>query len=81
MKHRQHDYHYNNVVPILMDLFKTSSLFNQLKPLDFNELSSNKKYLNLLNTSVDNRNLEIKFQKELIDMLNNLEDLLVIELS
>jgi len=81
METRQHDYHFNIVTPLMTDLFETSTVFEVLKPIEFDRLRKNKRYLNVLKSSLINRKTEVQFQADILERLMSLKRLLQEEIE
>lgn len=71
---RSQEYHQHTVLPVITELFDSSWGWDgEMKPYDYNELRSNRSYLNILNTTNKNWDMELRFQKELLESMKNLE--------
>ena len=75
---RQQDYHYNTIVPILIENFESIDFWMPddnygMVPLDYNSLKKNKIYANILRTNINQRELESITYENFINVMESVE--------
>jgi hypothetical protein len=85
LNERQTLYYYNTVVPLLTELFNSTRLPWRFKegvvPYDFELLSKNKKYRNILESNIKNRGYEIEWMQGVLKEMKDLEKRLELEIG
>ncbi len=85
MDDRQTLYYYNTVVPVLTELFETTSTAYKYEegvaPHDFEMLKKNKKYRNILKSNIRNRGFENNWIKHILTGMEELKLRLEMELN
>ena len=85
MNERQTLYYYNTVVPLLTDLFETTStpysFRDGIVPYDFEVLRKSKKYRNILKTNIKNRGYENDWLRHILRGMKELDQRLKMEID
>jgi hypothetical protein len=88
---RNHDFHYQNIITVTIDLFESThhgilippsfTFQGYMIPINYDDLKTHQRYTHILNTLIGNRKTDIYFQKRLTGKLKKLERMIKTELD
>jgi len=87
---RNHDFFYQNIIPVTRDLFESTNhgillptlwkYEGNMKPLDYSELKNHQRYIHIIKTLNLNRERDLTFLRRLKREMNELEKMIKTEL-